>query len=166
MAELHRNQTLWLVDLLRHLTADRFSWECPLQQEADTERDKELRLLEAHKLQHQAEELVVKTARLSSSIFRSRQGFSVSPKGVFSRKKNRWCAERLITTTVPISLVVCGSFPRSYIGLTGICREPNRTGIPQENGSACFIPSAAIKHARVCDCVGSAHTAEDDLKRM
>lgn len=90
VAELHQNQTLWLVGLLRHMTADRFSWERPLRQGADSEKDEELRLLEAHKLQHQAEELVVKTGRLSSSIFRSRQRFSVSPTGVSSRKK--WVA--------------------------------------------------------------------------
>ncbi|KAM6080405.1 axonemal dynein light chain domain-containing protein 1 [Theristicus caerulescens] len=68
VTELHRNLTLWLVNLLRHLTAERFSWESPQQQESDTEMDKELRLLGACELQHEAEELVAETGRLSGSI--------------------------------------------------------------------------------------------------
>ncbi|KAM6128757.1 axonemal dynein light chain domain-containing protein 1 [Phoenicopterus ruber ruber] len=68
VTELHRNLTLWLVNLLRHVTADRLSRECPQQQESDTKMDKELRLLRAHKLQHEAEELVAEMGRLSGSI--------------------------------------------------------------------------------------------------
>ncbi|NXX58455.1 AXDN1 protein, partial [Scopus umbretta] len=68
VTELHRNLTLWLVNLLRHMTADRLSWECPQQQESDTKMDKELRLLGTHKLQHEAEELVAEMGRLSGSI--------------------------------------------------------------------------------------------------
>ncbi|NXT32816.1 AXDN1 protein, partial [Pelecanoides urinatrix] len=68
VTELHRNLTLWLVDLLRHITADRLSWECPQRQESDTEMDEELRLLRVHKLQHGAEELVVEMSRLAGSI--------------------------------------------------------------------------------------------------
>ncbi|KAM6199872.1 axonemal dynein light chain domain-containing protein 1 [Sarcoramphus papa] len=68
VTELHRNLTLWLVNLLRHMTADRLSWECPQQQESGTEMDEELRLLRAHKLQHEAEELVAEMGRLSGSI--------------------------------------------------------------------------------------------------
>nr|XP_009489131.1 PREDICTED: axonemal dynein light chain domain-containing protein 1 [Pelecanus crispus] len=68
VTELHRNLTLWLVNLLRHMTADRSSRECPQQQGSDTEVDKELRLLGARKLQHEAEELVAEMGRLSGSI--------------------------------------------------------------------------------------------------
>ncbi|NWQ93591.1 AXDN1 protein, partial [Burhinus bistriatus] len=68
LTELHRNLTLWLVNLLRHMTADHLSWECPQWQESDTEMDKELRLLGPHKLQHGAEELVAEMGRLSGSI--------------------------------------------------------------------------------------------------
>ncbi|NXS49557.1 AXDN1 protein, partial [Balaeniceps rex] len=68
VTELHRNLTLWLVNLLRHIAADRLSQECPQRQESDTEMDKELRLLGAHKLQHEAEELVAEMGRLSGSI--------------------------------------------------------------------------------------------------
>ncbi|NXW29834.1 AXDN1 protein, partial [Phaetusa simplex] len=68
VTELHQNLTLWLVNLLRHMTADRLSWECPQWQESDTETDEELRLLEARKLQHGAEELVAEMGRLSGSI--------------------------------------------------------------------------------------------------
>ncbi|NWX21657.1 AXDN1 protein, partial [Aegotheles bennettii] len=68
VSELHRNMTLWLVNLLRHMTADHVSWECPPRQGLDTEMDGELRLLEAHKLQHEAEELVAAMGRLSGSI--------------------------------------------------------------------------------------------------
>ncbi|XP_040984003.1 axonemal dynein light chain domain-containing protein 1 isoform X2 [Aquila chrysaetos chrysaetos] len=68
VTELHRNLTLWLVNLLRHMTADRLSWECQQWQESDREMDEELRLLRAHKLQHEAEELVVEMGRLSGSI--------------------------------------------------------------------------------------------------
>ncbi|KAM6124471.1 axonemal dynein light chain domain-containing protein 1 [Pterocles gutturalis] len=71
VAELHRNLTLWLVNLLRHMIADRFSWECPQGQESDTKMDKELRLLRAHKLQDEAEELVGEMSRLSGSIISS-----------------------------------------------------------------------------------------------
>ncbi|NXV13726.1 AXDN1 protein, partial [Cepphus grylle] len=69
--ELHQNLTLWLVNLLRHMTADRLSRECPQRQESDTETDEELRLLEARKLEHGAEELVVEMGRLSGSIVSS-----------------------------------------------------------------------------------------------
>ncbi|NXN75153.1 AXDN1 protein, partial [Himantopus himantopus] len=68
VTELYRNLTLWLVNLLRHMTADRLSWECPQWQESDTKMDKELRLLGARKLQHGAEELVAEMDRLSGSI--------------------------------------------------------------------------------------------------
>ncbi|NXF50836.1 AXDN1 protein, partial [Oceanites oceanicus] len=68
VTELHRNLTLWLVNLLRHMTADRLSWECPQRQESDTKVDEELRLLRARKLQHGAEELVVEMSRLAHSI--------------------------------------------------------------------------------------------------
>ncbi|NWI24722.1 AXDN1 protein, partial [Sula dactylatra] len=70
VTELHRNLILWLVNLLRHVTADRLTWEYPQQQEPDAETDKELRLLGTHKLQHEAEELVVEMGRLSGSIVR------------------------------------------------------------------------------------------------
>lgn len=49
------------------------------------------------------------------------------------------------------------------MGLSGICREPNKIGTPKENGSACFIPSTAIKRASICDCMGCAHTPEGDF---
>ncbi|XP_069646827.1 axonemal dynein light chain domain-containing protein 1 [Haliaeetus albicilla] len=68
VTELHRNLTLWLVNLLRHMTAGRLSWECHQWQESDREMDEELRLLRVHKLQHEAEELVVEMGRLSGSI--------------------------------------------------------------------------------------------------
>ncbi|NXI74331.1 AXDN1 protein, partial [Anseranas semipalmata] len=68
VTELHRNLSLWLVNLLRYLIADRLFCECPQQQELDTEMDKELRLLSAHKLLDEAEELVAKMCRLSGSI--------------------------------------------------------------------------------------------------
>ncbi|KAK4819504.1 hypothetical protein QYF61_005855 [Mycteria americana] len=68
VTELHRNLTLWLVNLLRHMTADRLSWECPQQQESDTKTDEELRLLGARKLQHGAEELIAEMGRLAGSI--------------------------------------------------------------------------------------------------
>ncbi|XP_063200137.1 axonemal dynein light chain domain-containing protein 1 [Chroicocephalus ridibundus] len=71
VTELHQNLTLWLVNLLRHMTADRLSWERPQWQESDTETDEELRLLEARKLQHRAEELVAEMGRLSGSIVSS-----------------------------------------------------------------------------------------------
>ncbi|XP_009580889.1 PREDICTED: axonemal dynein light chain domain-containing protein 1 [Fulmarus glacialis] len=71
VTELHRNLTLWLVDLLRYMTADRLSWECPQRQESDTEMDEELRLLRVHKLQHGAEELVAEMGRLAGSIVSS-----------------------------------------------------------------------------------------------
>ncbi|XP_035189596.1 axonemal dynein light chain domain-containing protein 1 isoform X2 [Oxyura jamaicensis] len=68
VTELHRNLTLWLVNLLRYVIADRLCCECPQQQESETETDKELRLLSAHKLQDEAKELVAKMCRLSGSI--------------------------------------------------------------------------------------------------
>ncbi|XP_021260317.1 axonemal dynein light chain domain-containing protein 1 isoform X1 [Numida meleagris] len=68
VTELHRNLTLWLVNLLRYVIADRLSRECPQQQESDFETDKELRLQSAHKLQKEAEELVAKMCGLSGSI--------------------------------------------------------------------------------------------------
>ncbi|NXH11762.1 AXDN1 protein, partial [Bucco capensis] len=71
VGELHRNLTLWLVNLLRHMVADCLSQECPVQQETGTEMDKELRILGACKLQHEAEELLVETGRISSSIVSS-----------------------------------------------------------------------------------------------
>lgn len=86
VTELHRNLTLWLVNLLRHMTADCLSWECPQQQESDTEMDEELRLLGGRKLQHEAEELVAEMGSLSGSIVRYQQRFSISSNGVFSRK--------------------------------------------------------------------------------
>ncbi|NXI57737.1 AXDN1 protein, partial [Chloroceryle aenea] len=71
VTELHQNQTLWLVNLLRHRTADRSSWECPKPQESSTEMDEELRLLGVCKLQHEAEELVAEMDRLSGSVVSS-----------------------------------------------------------------------------------------------
>ncbi|KAM6343148.1 axonemal dynein light chain domain-containing protein 1 [Alca torda] len=71
VTELQQNLTLWLVNLLRHVTADRLSRECPQQQESDAETHEELRLLEARKLQHGAEELVAEMGRLSGSIVSS-----------------------------------------------------------------------------------------------
>ncbi|NXW44019.1 AXDN1 protein, partial [Nyctiprogne leucopyga] len=68
VTELHRNLTLWLVNLLRHMTADRLSLECPQRQESDAEMDQDLRLLGAQKLQCEAEELVAEMGRLSGSI--------------------------------------------------------------------------------------------------
>ncbi|NXI94698.1 AXDN1 protein, partial [Psophia crepitans] len=67
VTELHQNLTLWLVNLLRHMIADRLSCECPQREEADTKTDEELRLLMARKLQHEAEELVAEMGRLSGS---------------------------------------------------------------------------------------------------
>ncbi|NXI42890.1 AXDN1 protein, partial [Galbula dea] len=71
VSELHRNLTLWLVNLLRHMIADCLSQECPVQQETGTEMEKDLRLLGACKLQHEAGELLVETGRISSSIVSS-----------------------------------------------------------------------------------------------
>ncbi|NXV43799.1 AXDN1 protein, partial [Uria aalge] len=71
VTELHQNLTLWLVNLLRHVTADRLSRECPQRQDSDAETHEELRLLEAHKLQHGAEELVAEMGRLCGSIVSS-----------------------------------------------------------------------------------------------
>ncbi|NWH26263.1 AXDN1 protein, partial [Grus americana] len=68
VTELHRNLSLWLVNLLRYMIADRLSCECPQRQEADTKMDEELRLLRACKLQHEAEELVAEMGKLSGSI--------------------------------------------------------------------------------------------------
>lgn len=165
VTELHRNLTLWLVNLLRHMTADHLSWECHQWQESDREMDEKLRLLRAHKLQHEAEELVVEMGRLSGSIVRYQQRFSISSKGVFSRK-NMQHAERLIMVTDPVNLFVLRTFPRSWLDLTGICREPNEIGTPKENSSDSFIPSTTMKHASICHCMGSAHTSEDDFQRM
>ncbi|NWY49612.1 AXDN1 protein, partial [Chionis minor] len=71
VTELHQNLTLWLVNLLRHMTADRLSQECPQLQESDTKVDEELRVLGACKLQQGAEELVAEMGRLSGSIVSS-----------------------------------------------------------------------------------------------
>ncbi|XP_008937154.1 PREDICTED: axonemal dynein light chain domain-containing protein 1 [Merops nubicus] len=71
VTELHRELTLWVVNLLRHMTADRLSLECPPRQDSGTETDEELRILGAHKLQHEAEELVAKMGRLSDSVVSS-----------------------------------------------------------------------------------------------
>ncbi|NWQ76352.1 AXDN1 protein, partial [Columbina picui] len=68
VTELHHNLTMWLVNLLKHLAADRLSWECPPRQKSDIEMDEELRLLGVHKLQHEAEELVTEMCRHSGSI--------------------------------------------------------------------------------------------------
>ncbi|CAN0223039.1 unnamed protein product [Bubo scandiacus] len=68
VTELHRNLTLWLVNLLGHMTADHLSQECPQWQESDTKTDEELRLLRACKLHHEAEELIAEMGRLSGSI--------------------------------------------------------------------------------------------------
>lgn len=78
--------TLWLVDLLRHMTTECLSLECPQWQESGTEMDKEPGLLRASKLQHGAEELVAEMCRLADSVDRYQRRFSVSPKRVFSRK--------------------------------------------------------------------------------
>ncbi|NXJ10988.1 AXDN1 protein, partial [Odontophorus gujanensis] len=66
VTELHRNLTLWVVNLLRYVIADRLCCECPQQQES--QMDEELRLQSAHKLQGEAEELVAKMCGLSGSI--------------------------------------------------------------------------------------------------
>ncbi|NXD87037.1 AXDN1 protein, partial [Halcyon senegalensis] len=71
VTELHQKQTLWLLNLLRHRTADRSSWECPQRQESGAEVDEELRLLGACKLHHEAEELVAEMDRLSGSVVSS-----------------------------------------------------------------------------------------------
>ncbi|NWI65000.1 AXDN1 protein, partial [Todus mexicanus] len=71
VTELHQNQTLWLVNLLRLMTADRLSWECPSWQESGAETDKELKLLGAYKLQHEAEDLIAETDRLSDFVVSS-----------------------------------------------------------------------------------------------
>ncbi|OPJ76850.1 axonemal dynein light chain domain-containing protein 1 [Patagioenas fasciata monilis] len=68
VTELHHNLTMWLVNLLKYLAADRLSWECPPRQKSDTEMDEELRLLRVNKLQHEAEELVAEMCRHSGSI--------------------------------------------------------------------------------------------------
>eukprot|EP00076_Gallus_gallus_P043271 XP_025008809.1 axonemal dynein light chain domain-containing protein 1 [Gallus gallus] len=68
VTELHRSLTLWLVNLLRYMIADRLSSECPQQQETDSEMGKELRLQSAHELQEEAEELVAKMCELSGSV--------------------------------------------------------------------------------------------------
>ncbi|OXB53312.1 hypothetical protein ASZ78_014789 [Callipepla squamata] len=66
VTELHRNLTLWVVNLLRYVIADRLCCECPQQQESET--GEELRLQSARKLQGEAEELVAKMCRLSGSL--------------------------------------------------------------------------------------------------
>ncbi|NXU58825.1 AXDN1 protein, partial [Turnix velox] len=71
VTELHQNLTLWVVDLLRHLTADHLSQECSQRQESDTEKDEELRLQQVHQLQQGAEELAAEMGRLSSCIVSS-----------------------------------------------------------------------------------------------
>ncbi|NXP08383.1 AXDN1 protein, partial [Thinocorus orbignyianus] len=71
VTELHQNLTLWVVNFLRHVTADCLSREHPQPQESDTEMDEELRLTEACKLQHAAEEIVAEMGRLSGSIVSS-----------------------------------------------------------------------------------------------
>ncbi|KAM9542407.1 LOW QUALITY PROTEIN: axonemal dynein light chain domain-containing protein 1 [Guaruba guarouba] len=68
VTELDRNLTLWLVDLLRHMTTERLSHECSQRQESGTEMDKEPRLLRASKLQHGAKELVAEMCRLAGSV--------------------------------------------------------------------------------------------------
>nr|XP_021141410.1 axonemal dynein light chain domain-containing protein 1 isoform X2 [Columba livia] len=68
VTELHHNLTMWLVNLLKYLAADRLSWECPPRQKSDTEMDEELRLLGVNKLQHEAQELVAEMCRHSGSI--------------------------------------------------------------------------------------------------
>ncbi|KAM9007693.1 axonemal dynein light chain domain-containing protein 1 [Ara ararauna] len=68
VTELDRNLTLWLVDLLRHMTTERLSHECSQWQESGTEMDKEPRLLRASKLQHGAKELVAEMCRLAGSV--------------------------------------------------------------------------------------------------
>jgi len=83
MTDVHRNLTLWLVNLLRHMTADHLSWECPQPQQSDTETDEELRILGARKLEREAEELVAEMGRLSGSVIRYKQRFSISSKGLF-----------------------------------------------------------------------------------
>ncbi|KAM9378972.1 axonemal dynein light chain domain-containing protein 1 [Phaethornis superciliosus] len=70
VAELHQNLTLWLVNLLRHMTANSTSRECPPRQESGDKMDEELRLLGTHKLQHEAGELVAEMDRLSCFIVR------------------------------------------------------------------------------------------------
>ncbi|XP_071607281.1 axonemal dynein light chain domain-containing protein 1 [Heliangelus exortis] len=70
VTELHQNLTLWLVNLLSHMTANTMSRECPPRQESRAKMDEELRLLEAHKLQHEAEDLVAEMDRISGFIIR------------------------------------------------------------------------------------------------
>ncbi|NXX48973.1 AXDN1 protein, partial [Tricholaema leucomelas] len=71
VAALHRHLTLWLVNLLRHLRADRSSPQRSSPRQSGTQAEKELRLLGARKLQQQAEELVAEMGRLSDSIVSS-----------------------------------------------------------------------------------------------
>ncbi|NWW44984.1 AXDN1 protein, partial [Pedionomus torquatus] len=71
VTELHQNLSLWVVNFLRLVTADCSSWKHPQRQESDTETDEELRLLEACKLQHAAEEIVAEMGRLCGSIVSS-----------------------------------------------------------------------------------------------
>ncbi|XP_042729840.1 axonemal dynein light chain domain-containing protein 1 [Lagopus leucura] len=68
VTELHRNLTLWLVNLLQYVIADRLSCECPQQQEADFEMGKELSLQSAQELQEEAEKLIAKMCGLSGSV--------------------------------------------------------------------------------------------------
>ncbi|NXC41116.1 AXDN1 protein, partial [Penelope pileata] len=67
VTELHRNLTLWLVNLLRYMIADRLSRECPQLQESESELE-DLRLQNAHKLRDEAEELIANMGRLCASI--------------------------------------------------------------------------------------------------
>lgn len=108
VTELHRSLTLWLVNLLRYMIADRLSSECPQQQETDSEMGKELRLQSAHELQEEAEELVAKMCELSGSVVRYEQRISVLTKGGTSKKK---CVVRLEAIDL-INLVFLRSFPR------------------------------------------------------
>ncbi|XP_048799760.1 axonemal dynein light chain domain-containing protein 1 isoform X4 [Lagopus muta] len=68
VTELHRNLTLWLVNLLQYVIVDRLSCECPQQQEADFEMGKELSLQSAQELQEEAEKLIAKMCGLSGSV--------------------------------------------------------------------------------------------------
>lgn len=81
VTELHRNLTLWLVNLLQYVIADRLSCECPQQQEADFEMGKELSLQSAQELQEEAEKLIAKMCGLSGSVVRYEQRLSIWTKG-------------------------------------------------------------------------------------
>lgn len=81
VTELHRNLTLWLVNLLQYVIADRLCCECPQQQESDFELGKDLSLHSAQELQEEAEKLVAKMCGLSGSIIRYEQRLSILTKG-------------------------------------------------------------------------------------